>query len=94
VSNKTIKKVINTHKYSSHVARKKPMLSAVNIDRRLKFSSTDETKIMLYYHDALSKVWKKPNTALKQKNIIPKVKFGKLSEMVWGCISFKGVGEL
>jgi len=109
VSHKTIRKVLNTHKYSSHVARKKPLLSAINIDRRLKFSIAnanrpaeywndvifcDETKIMLYYHDGPSKVWRKPNTALKQKNIIPTVKFGKLSVMVWGCISSKGVGEL
>jgi len=109
VSHETIRKVLNTHKYSSHVARKKPLLSAINIDRRLKFSIAnanrpaeywndvifcDETKIMLYYHDGPSKVWRKPNTALKQKNIIPTVKFGKLSVMVWGCISSKGVGEL
>jgi len=81
VSHETIKKVLNTHKYSSHVAKKKPMLSAINIDTRLKFSIVnanrpaeywndvifcDETKIMLYYHDGPSKVWRKPNTASKQ----------------------------
>nr|AAA88882.1 Tc1-like transposase [Drosophila virilis]CAA89219.1 Tc1-like transposase [Drosophila virilis] len=109
VSHETVRKVLKMHKYSSQIARKKPLLSAVNIQRRLNFSITnvnkpaeywddvifcDETKIMLYYHDGPSKVWRKPNTALEQKNIIPTVKFGKLSVMVWGCISSKGVGEL
>lgn len=109
VSHETVRKVLKIHKYSSHVARKKPLLSAVNIEKRLNFSIAnvtnaaeywndvifcDETKIMLYQHDGPSKVWRKPKSALQQKNIIPTVKFGKLSVMVWGCISSKGVGEL
>lgn len=49
---------------------------------------------MLYSHDGPTKVWRKPLTALENKNIIPTVKFGKLSVMVWGCISAKGVGVL
>ena len=33
-------------------------------------------------------------TALENKNLIPLVKFGKLSIMVWGCIFSKGVVEI
>ena len=33
-------------------------------------------------------------TALENKNRIPTVKFGKLSVMIWGCISSKGVGVI
>lgn len=54
----------------------------------------DETKLMLYYHDGPQKVWRKPLTALDKKNIIPTVKFGKLSVMAWACISCRGVGEI
>ena len=43
---------------------------------------------MLYNHDGPQKVWRKPLTALKNKNLMPTVKFGKLSG---GCISSKGV---
>lgn len=105
----TVRKVLNFHKYSAHVARKKPLLSAMNIEKRLSFAISnlnnppeywndvifcDETKIMLYYNDGPGTVWRKPKTALQAKNIVPTVKFGKLSVMVWGCISSKGVGEL
>lgn len=54
----------------------------------------DETKIMLYYNDGPSRVWRKPLTVLQPQNIIPTVKFGKLSVMIWGCISSRGVGKL
>jgi len=38
VCHETVRKVLNRHKYSSHVARKKPLLSAVNIEKRLNFA--------------------------------------------------------
>ena len=47
---------------------------------------------MLYYHDGAQRVWRKPLTALENKNLIPTVEFEKLSVMIWGCISNKGVG--
>ena len=49
---------------------------------------------MLYYHDEPQRVWHKPLTALENKNLIPTVKLGKLSVMIWGCISSKGVGVI
>ena len=85
------------------------MLSAQNVEKRLRFATehvslppeywddvifSDETKIMLYYHDRPQRVLRKPLTALENKNLIPTVKFGKLSVMVWGCISSKGVGVI
>lgn len=54
----------------------------------------DESKIMLYYNDGPPRVWRKPLTALENRNVIPTVKFGKLSVMIWGCISSRGVGNL
>ena len=49
---------------------------------------------MLYYHEGPERVWRKPLTALEIQNLIRTVKFGKLSVMVWGCISCKGVGAI
>ena len=49
---------------------------------------------MLSYHDAPQRVWRKPLTALENKNLIPTVKFGKLSIMIWGCIISKGVSVI
>ena len=91
---------LKKHKYSSRAARKKPQLLAQNIEKILHFATehvslspeywddvifTDETKIMLYYHDRPQRVWRKPLTALKNKNLIPIVKFGKLFVMVCSC---------
>jgi len=49
---------------------------------------------MLFSNNGPKKIWRKLLTALHSKNKIPTEKFGKLSVMVWGCISSKGVGEL
>jgi len=54
----------------------------------------DETKIMLFYNDGPSRVWRKPLSALEKQNIIPTIKFGKMSLMVCGCITSHGVGKL
>lgn len=109
VSHETIRQFLKNNQYTSRVARKKPLLSAQNVEKRLSFARMyigkpndywddvifcDETKIMLYYNDGPNRVWRKPLKALENRNIIPTVKFGKLSVMVWGCISSKGVGDL
>jgi len=53
VSHETIRKVLNTHKYSSHVARKSPLLSAINIDRQLKFSIANANRPAEYWNDVM-----------------------------------------
>ena len=81
-------------------ARKKTLLSAQNVEIRLGFDPeyrddvifSNETKIMLYYYDGPQRACSKPLTALENKNLI--AKFGKLSVMVWGCISRIGVGVI
>lgn len=109
VCSETIRKTLLKNNYLSKVARKKPLLSRINVEKRLLFAQKyinftfedwenvifcDETKIMLYYNDGPTRVWQKPLKSLENKNIIPTVKHGKFSVMVWGCISSKGVGNL
>ena len=48
----------------------------------------------MYYSDGPQRVWRKSLTALENKILIPTVKFGKLSVMVWGCKSRKEVGVI
>nr|XP_033331350.1 putative ankyrin repeat protein RF_0381 [Megalopta genalis] len=47
----------------------------------------DESKFNLFGSDGKRFVWRKPNTELNQKNIIPTVKHGSGHVMVWGCMS-------
>ncbi|GBN24589.1 hypothetical protein AVEN_125081-1 [Araneus ventricosus] len=39
-------------------------------------------------------IWRKPNSELEMKNLTPSVKHGGGSQMVWGCMSAVGVGNL
>ena len=55
---------------------------------------TDETKIELFSHKERRYVWRQPNTAFQEKNLVPTVKHGGGSIMVWGCFSAAGTGRL
>lgn len=55
---------------------------------------TDECKFNIFRNDGRSKVWRKPNESLKLKNMVPTVKHGGGSIMVWGCMAANGVGKL
>ena len=85
VSHETIRNVIEKHKYSLRMARKKPLLSPQNVEKRLRLATehvslppeycddvifSEKKKIMLYYHDVPQRLWQKPLTALKNKNLI------------------------
>lgn len=39
-------------------------------------------------------VWRKPNTELETKNLIPTMNHGGGNVLVWGCMSYNGVGNL
>ncbi|KAK3521940.1 hypothetical protein QTP70_020054 [Hemibagrus guttatus] len=55
---------------------------------------TDERKIELFGRSVSHYVWRKSNTAFQKKNIIPTVKYGGGSVMVWGCFAASGPGRL
>uniref|UniRef100_A0A8C2KBE1 Transposase Tc1-like domain-containing protein n=1 Tax=Cyprinus carpio TaxID=7962 RepID=A0A8C2KBE1_CYPCA len=55
---------------------------------------TDETKVELFGRCVFHYVWCKSNTAFQKKNIIPTVKYGGGSVMVWGCFAASGPGRL
>jgi len=88
---------------------KKPLLSKKNILTRYEFSKyliktdiaqlestifSDECKFNLFYSDGKASVWREPKTGLQSKHLVPTVKHGGGSVMVWGCFSSKGVGKL
>ncbi len=55
---------------------------------------TDETKVELFGRCVSHYIWRKSNTAFQKKNIIPTVKYGGGSVMVWGCFAASGPGRL
>ena len=54
----------------------------------------DETKINLFGSDGVKHVWQQPGKEFKDKRVLPTVKHGGVSVMIWGCMSAAGTGEL
>ncbi|KAK3512455.1 hypothetical protein QTP70_013003 [Hemibagrus guttatus] len=55
---------------------------------------SDETKINLFGSDGVKRVWRQPGEEYEDKCVLPTVKHGGGSVMVWGCMSAAGTGEL
>ncbi len=55
---------------------------------------SDETKINLFGSDCVKRVWRQQGEEYKDKYVLPTVKHGGGSVMVWGCMSAAGTGEL
>jgi transposase len=88
---------------------KKPLLSPKHRAERMAFVKryeswtqddwkqvifSDESKINRLGSDGLKWCWKRARQPLEDRHVIPTVKFGGGSVMVWGCISSQGVGEI
>ncbi|KAK3545559.1 hypothetical protein QTP70_008111 [Hemibagrus guttatus] len=109
VHDSTIRKRLGKNGLHGRVPRRKLLLSKKNIKARLSFARkhlddpqdfwentlwTDETKIEHFGRSVSHYVWRKSNTAFQKKNIIPTVKYGGGSVMVWGCFAASGPGRL
>ncbi|KAK3571282.1 hypothetical protein QTP86_005922 [Hemibagrus guttatus] len=78
VHDSTIRKRLGKNGLHGRVPRRKPLLSKKNIKASLSFARK-------HLDD---------NTAFQKKNIIPTVKYGGGSVMVWGCFAASGPGRL
>lgn len=109
VNPRTVQRALERRGYRSRIARRKPCLSKVNIQKRLDFANkwvhapeswwnrilfTDESKFNIMGSDGYCRVLRKPKTEFEKKNIRATVKHGGGSVMVWGCMSAAGVGQL
>jgi hypothetical protein len=50
--------------------------------------SSFESRFLLHVTDGRVRVWRQPNTAYAERNIVETVPFGGSSVMVWGCVSY------
>jgi len=86
---------------------KKPLLKPHHKSARMDFAEkylhwtvedwkrviwSDETKINRFGSDGRQWAWKKKGERLSERLVQPTVKFGGGSLMMWGCMSWKGVG--
>ena len=105
----TVRNVCKAYGYNGRVARKKFWVSEVNRKKRLDFANayrfkkedfwndvilSDESKYNIFGSDGRRMVWRKKNTEMQPQNLVPTVKHGGGSLMVWGCMSAAGVGKL
>ncbi len=108
VHDSTIRKRLGKNGLHGRVPRLKPLLSKKNIKASLSFARNilmiPKTfgKILCDWRDkswtfgrcVSHYIWRKSNTAFQKKNIIPTVKYGGGSVMVWGCFAASGPGRL
>ncbi len=55
---------------------------------------SDGTKINVFGTDGFKTVWRRKGEEYKEKCMVPTVKHGGGSVLMWGCMSAAGVGEL
>jgi transposase len=106
---RAIQKMLNKHNYKGRTPRNTPFISKKNKIKRLKYARehilkplsfwesiiwSDETKVNLFGSDGHQKVWRKDREALKSKNLLPTVKHGGGSVMVWACFGANSIGNL
>lgn len=109
VSAQTIRRTLHQVGLHGRRPRRKPLLKLVHKHARLRFAEThkskpmnywqhilwsDETKINLFGSDGVQFVWRRPDEQYQDKCVIPTVKHGGGSVLVWGCMSAAGTGEL
>ncbi|GBN31433.1 Transposable element Tc1 transposase, partial [Araneus ventricosus] len=105
----TVRNILRKYNCHGRVARRKPFLSKAHRRARLEFAKSnikkpqefwnsilfvDESKCNVFGSDGKQMVWRKPNSELEMKNLTTSIKHGGGSQMVWGCMSAVGVGNL
>ena len=109
VSAQTIRRTLHRIGLHGRRPRRKPLLKQSHKKARKQFAEahqskpldywqhvlwSDETKINLFGSDGVQRVWRRPGEQYQDKCVIPTVKHGGGSVMVWGCMSAAGTGEL
>lgn len=105
----TVRRRLKEAGLNSYIAKKRPLISAINKKKRLDFAKTyenmpaefwnsviwsDESKFELKNPKKRMRVWCTQKDRFKDGFIQKTVKHGGGSIMLWGCFSKSGVGKL
>ncbi len=109
ISRDTIRRTLQRNGMHGCRPRKKPLLKPRHKKAHLEFARahadkdenywdsilwSDETKINVFGTDGFKTVWRRKGEEYKEKCMVPTVKHGGGSVLMWGCMSAAGVGEL
>ena len=109
VSAQTIRRTLHHTGLHGCRPRRKPILKMMHKKPHKKFAEdkqttdmdycnhvlwSDETKIHLFGSDGVKSVERQPGEEYKDKCVLPIVKHGGWSVMVWGCMSAASTGDL
>lgn len=102
VSESTVRRALHANGMNSRIAKKKPYLSAVHLEKRLAFAKkyknwqleqwrkvvwTDEASVELGKNSRTVRVWRRADEANELDCLAPTFKSGRTSVMVWAAIT-------
>ncbi|KAG2464611.1 TCB1 transposase, partial [Polypterus senegalus] len=109
VSHDTIRHTLQRNGMHGYCPRRKPLLKPMHKKARLEFARahaekdedycdsilwSDETKITVFGTNGFKTVWRRKGEDFKEKCMVPTVKHGGGSVLMWDCMSAAGIGEL
>lgn len=109
VSCSTIRRTLRRAGIKAYTKKKKPWLNRVHRINRVKHCRwwkefdkhdwkriiwSDESKFNVFGSDGREYCWKRPGERLLDHHVKPSIKHGGGCVMVWGCITWHGVGYL
>ncbi|GBM10607.1 Transposable element Tcb1 transposase [Araneus ventricosus] len=109
VSSKTVKRELHAANIYGRVAIRKPLVTPTNAFKRRQWCRdhkcwspqqwqqviwSDESSFTLFQTTGRVYVWRTPKEAFNPECLLPNVKHGGGSIMVWGAISWRGLGPL
>ena len=108
ISENTLRRHLHEIGFYGRVGVRKPFISEANRKKRLNWAKerqlwkdewdgviwSDESKFELFRGDGRRWVWRQPHEKYDVDCLIPTVKSGQESLMIWGCFTKNGVGPL
>ena len=109
VSVSTVKRRLQDAGLHGRIAKKKPYLRLANKKKRLRWAKehrhwtleewkkvlwTDESKFVVFGSNRRTFVRRRTNEKMQEQCLIPSVKHGRCSVMVWGCFGGGKIGDL